>query len=426
MSLTKLNRSVLSPLVAFSAMWLFGAALSQYHLLNMQTDWSIVMVGLVVVVPLSFLAGGLVGEGSALYFVGERMRSQTSASADRAFRKILVVFLLLGLAELVHQFIKIGGVPLLSGQGNSLRFQQGGPTIILTDLLTVVIIAALVKPQRLFAREARFELILAAVAMGGFALQAGRGSVVLPLIVVVAARWLYWGRPNMSLIGIAGLLAFAAVVFGFYLRARQNPTNPFEAELYSELLPGTPFFLQPLIPIYLAITTNFLALQGIVGHFPTEATFGGGTFDAIGLHSLIGGTTNLSDVSAGLTSPWVTSTVAGPLWADGGFAAVAFGVAVGGFASAGAFAMARITQSLRWSMIAAYLLYIAIFGIYTNLWTQHLDWLLVTPLLLTVGAVSENSQSPPGAVCAVVQSWSFRSRAKNWTQPLFCCAAVSS
>ncbi len=64
------------------------------------------------------------------------------------------------------------------------------------------------------------------------------------------------------------LLAFAAVVFGFYLRTRQNPYNPFESELFGEILPGTPFFLQPLIPIYLAITTNFLALQGVVGHYP--------------------------------------------------------------------------------------------------------------------------------------------------------------
>ena len=58
-----------------------------------------------------------------------------------------------------------------------------------------------------------------------------------------------------------------------------------------------PFFLQPLIPIYLAITTNFLALQGVVGHFPTGEAFGGGAFDAIGLDIIFHGARNVSDVS---------------------------------------------------------------------------------------------------------------------------------
>jgi hypothetical protein len=315
---------------------------------------------------------------------------------SRMLRRILIALLVVGLLELAHQFAKIGGIPLLSPNGGTLRFSQGGPTIILTDGLTVAAIVALVRPRVLFARESRFELLIALAAVGGFALQAGRGSVLLPVIVAIAARWLYWGRPRTAIFVAGGLLAFVAVVFGFYLRTRQNPYNPFESELYGEIIPGTPAFLQPLIPIYLAITTNFLALQGVVGHFPTGEAFGNGAFNAIGLNIVFHGARNISDVSGTITPPWVTSTIAGPLWADGGFIALIPGVAAGGFLSAGAFAMAVRTKSFRWSMVAAYLLYLAIFGLYTNLWTQQLDWLLVVPLLLIVGAFAEDANAPPG------------------------------
>ena len=391
----ELNRSLLSPLVAFTGLWIFAALLSQYHLLSSQLGWSTIVIVVVAVVPLAFIAGGLIGEGLALGRA--RIASERATPHEsRAYRRILIVLLVIGFIELVHQFAKIGGIPLLSPGGSTLRFSQGGPTIVLIDGLTVVAIVGLVRPERLFARESRFELAVALIALGGFALQAGRGSVLLPVIVAVAARWLYWGRPRGWMFIAAGLLAFVAVVFGFYLRTRQNPYNPFESELFGEILPGTPFYLQPLVPIYLAITTNFLALQGVIGHFPTGEAFGGGAFDAIGLDTIFHSARNVSDVSAEITPPWVTSTVAGPFWADGGFIALIPGVAATGFFSAGAFAMATRTRSFRWCMIAGYLLYMAIFGVYQNLWTQQLDWLLVIPLLLIVGSVAEDPADPPG------------------------------
>jgi oligosaccharide repeat unit polymerase len=391
----RLNGSPLSPLLTFTAAWVFAALLSQYRLLNGEVPWSEVVVAVVVAVPVAFFAGGLIGEGLAL----RQTRAAAAREApeeSRTYRRILLILVVLGLLELAHQFAKIGGVPLLSPSGGALRFSQGGPTIILTDGLTVAAIVALVRPQRLISRESRFELLIALFALGGFALQAGRGSVVLPVIVAIAARWLYWGRPPKWMFIGGALLAFAAVVFGFYLRTRQNPYNPFESELFGEILPGTPFFLQPLVPIYLAITTNFLALQGVVGHFPTGEAFGNGTFDAIGLNLFIHSARELPPISATITPPWVTSTVAGPFWADGGFVALIPAIAATGFISAGAFAMAVRTRTFRWSMAAAYLLYVAVFGLYQNLWTQQLDWLLVVPLLLIVGAIAEDPKAPPG------------------------------
>jgi oligosaccharide repeat unit polymerase len=393
--IARLNGTLLSPLVAFTGAWVLAALLSQYRLLNGEVPWSTIMVVVVVTVPLAFLAGGLIGEGLALRR-SEESKARSEPRESRILRRILIVLLVVGLLELVHQFAKIGGIPLLSPNGGTLRFSQGGPTIILTDGLTVAAIVALVRPRSLLSRESRFDQMIALAAVGGFALQAGRGSVLLPVIVAIAARWLYWGRPRTAVFVAGGLLAFVAVVFGFYLRTRQNFYNPFESELFGEIIPGTPFFLQPLVPIYLAVTTNFLALQGVVGHFPTGEAFGNGAFNAIGLNIVFHGARNVSDVSGSITPPWVTSTVAGPLWADGGFVALIPGVAATGFISAGAFAMAMRTRSFRWSMAAAYLLYLAVFGLYTNLWTQALDWLLVVPLLLIVGAFAEDPNAPPG------------------------------
>ncbi|HEY5976318.1 MAG TPA: O-antigen polymerase [Solirubrobacterales bacterium] len=392
----RLNRSLLSPLFAFCAAWVAGAYLSQFHLLAAQTPWSGDMALVVLAVPIAFLAGGLIGEAIAVRLAAERTERRPTASSTRFLRLILVAFLLVGLLELVHQFVKIGGIPLLAPDGNKLRFEQGGPTIVLTDLLTVAAIVALVRPENPFARESWFELGVATAALTGFALQAGRGSLILPIVVATAARWLYWGRPRAAFLGGAALITFAAIVFGFYLRTKQSPGNPFEAELYGEILPDTPFYLQPLIPLHLAITTNFLALQGIVAYFPNGEPFGHGVFNTLALNQVFDNAQSLNDVSARITPPWVTSTVAGPFWADGGWAALIPGIAATGGLSAGAFAMARRTRSLRWSMVAAYLLYLALFGLYTNLWTQQIDWVLIAPALLVVGAVAENPTAPPG------------------------------
>lgn len=398
MTLRRLNASVLSPLLVFPIAWVLTALLAQIHLLHVQGPWSTVMVAVVIAVPLAFVAGGLVGQGIVLATTALASARSRTRISERGFRRTLVAIVAIGLLEVAHQIAKAGTIPLLSGSIDSARFAQGGPTILLTNLLTVAAIVALTKPRDPLARESRFELATAAVALGAFGLQGGRGSVVLPIVVAIIARWLYWGRPSASLLTAGGLAAFLAVCFGFYLRVYQHPTTPFEAELFGEVLPPLPFFVKPLIPLYLALTTNFVALQGIVDHFPTIAPFGHGAYDAVAFDNFISITKNVSEVAAARTPPWVTSTVAGSFWADGGFEVLVPGVAITGALAAGAYAAAVRTLSFRWALVAAYLLYVAIFGLYTNLWTQHIDWLVVAPLLLVFGAFAEDPHSPPGIV----------------------------
>jgi hypothetical protein len=396
MTLRRLNASLLSPLLAFPLAWAFGALLSQVHLLDAQGSWPPEMIAVVVAVPLAFVAGGLIGEGIAAATTRIRAARVETRISERAFRRLLVAIVAIGLLEVAHQFAKAGTIPLLSGSIDAARFSQGGPTVVLTDLLTVAAILALARPRDLFARSARFELGIAAVSIGAFGLQGGRGSVVLPIVVAILARWLYWGRPSPYLLTGGVVLAVLAISAGFFLRVYQHPTTPFESELFGEVLPPLPFFLKPLIPVYLAITTNFLALKGIVGHFPTVAPYGHGVFDAVALDNFISGTKHIGDVSALTTPPWVTSTVAGPLWADGGLTWIVPGIALTGVAAGGAYAAAIRTCSFRWAMAAAYLFFLALFGLYTNLWTQQIDWLIVVPLLIVFGAFAEDPDDPPG------------------------------
>ena len=400
MTLRRLNASVLSPLLLFPIAWGLTALLAQFHLLHIQDAWSSVMVAVVIAVPLSFVAGGLIGEGVALATTAIAATHSRTQISERTFRLILIAIVAVGLLEVAHQIARAGTIPLLSGSIDDARFSQGGPTILLTNLLTVAAIVALTKPRDLLARDARFELLIAAVAIGAFGLQAGRGSVVLPIVVAIVARWLYWGRPSPYLLLAGALFAFLAVCFGFYLRTYQHPTTPFEAELFGEVLPPLPFILKPLIPVYLALTTNFVALQGVVNHFPTAAAFGHGVYDLVALDNFASGAQHIGNVSGELTPPWVTSTVAGAFWADGGFAVLVPGVALTGALAAGAYAAAARTLSFRWCLVAAYLLYVAIFGLYTNLWTQQIEWLVVTPLLLVFGAFAEDPKAPPGIVGA--------------------------
>ena len=398
MTLRRLNASVLSPLLLFPIVWALTALLAQIHLLHIQGPWSTVMVAVVVAVPLAFIAGGLIGEGIAQMSTAvSSARSETQIS-ERSFRRVLVALVGIGLLAEAYQFARAGTAPLLSGSIDTARFSEGGPAILLTDLLTVAVIVAMTRARNPFGHESRFELGISAIALGAFALQAGRGNVVLPIIVVIIARWMYWGRPSPYLLTAGGIAAFLAICFGFYLRTYQHPTTPFEAELFGEVLPPLPFLLKPLIPVYLALTTNFVALEGIVTHIPTAAPFGHGVYDAVALHSLVAGTRHIGDVSGELTPPWVTSTVAGSFWADGGFPVLVPGVAATGALAAGAYAAAARTISFRWALVAAYLLFVALFGLYTNFWTQQLDWLVVSPLLLVFGAFAEEPQSPPGIV----------------------------
>ena len=396
-SLLKANRSLLSPLILFPALWVIAAIIGFSGPLDGMADWSWTMVAVVLVVPVAFIAGGAIGTAVASGTELD-LRRLFPSQPERMVKILLAVLLLIGWAELVHQFIKIGGVPLFSSRGNEIRFDQGGASIVLTNLLTVVAIFAFTRPKKLLSRDSLFYLAVGFIALAGFATQLSRGSIVLVVVASVFARWLYWGRPNWKLILGAGLVIFTVVVGLFYFRSLQNPYLPFEAELLDETLPGLPFFLLPLVPFYYAITPNFEVLDSLVEYFPGREQFGAGKFNAIGFDLFIPGTADLTELTAQLTPPWITGTVAGPLWADGGFVWVVTGLALIGLVAVGVFVMAVRTGALGWCLAGGYVLYMTLFGVYQSLWTQQVDWMLVLPLLVMIGFLGDRPLRGSGTI----------------------------
>lgn len=384
---------LLSPTVSFPAFWMLGVALSQIHVMGVQRPWSHLMWAVVVVVPVTFALGGLAGSELTARHVGStgaRTERPLAKSTRGSIRRVLVVCVVVGSLEQAHQFWAIRAVPLLSSNIDAARSAQpGGLTIILTDFLTVAAVVALVIPRKLLTRSSLPEIMIAGAAFGAFAFSGGRGVVVLPLLVAFFARTLYWGLPPLRVILPSAAVVLLLVAGFFYVRVNQHPNDTFGQHLHEEVLPQVPSPLRPLVPLDLSIAGNFEALARVVDYFPRGAPYGHGLYDAVAFHRVIPATRSVGSVSAELSPPWVTSTSAGPLWADGGMFTLAIGMIATGFLSGTAYTLARRTRRLPYALLGAYFLYLALFGLYVNLWTQYLDWLFISPLLLMIGFAAE-------------------------------------
>lgn len=383
-------------MVAFPALWIFAAAVDQVRLFDVQRPWSRAMWVVVVMVPLVFVCGGLLASEAVRSKVPRlRTRPAREAHPTRRLRRLLLLFVLLGFAELVHQWGVARAVPLLSSNIDHARsIQPGGPTIVLTDLLTVAAVVALVLPKKLFSREALPELGIAALAFSAFALQAGRSSFILPTAVAFFARGFYRGFPKPETIAILVAVLLVAASSLFFLRSRQHATAPFEHEVFTKVVPETPWPLRPLIPVHIALGLNFEALARIVDYFPTTAPFGHWRYDLKLFDAVVPDTGDIAQLSARESSPIITSTLAGTFWADYGYVGVMVGVALVAALSTAVYQLARRTVELRFVLPAAYLLYLTLFGIYLNLFTEFPDWLIVTPLLFACGWLAEDRPLP--------------------------------
>jgi len=383
------GRDFLSPIVVFPALWLLGVALAQVHVVPLQRPWSWRMWVVAFLVPAVFVCVGLLVQE----LVWLRGRAESAAWVGRfrgrlPLRPILLLFTVIGYLELAHQFTAAGQVPLLSSNIDAARVAlPGGITIVLTDLLTVAAIVAIVAPPKLLSREAWFELAIVGAALFGFALEGGRGSIVLPIVTGALGRILYRGFPRFEwLVGIAALVV-AILSAAFFVRTAQHSSNPFESHFYAHDLRTVPWLLRPLVPVHLAIAMNFEGLARIVDYFPTYAHFGHWRYDA-GLFNRYLPARSATGVSGIQASPFTTNTMAGPFWADGGFVAVTIGVAFVALLASAAYTYARLTEHFRYVVVAAYLLYMTVFGLYDNLFTEFPDWLIVVPMLFVVGSVA--------------------------------------
>jgi hypothetical protein len=221
----------------------------------------------------------------------------------------------------------------------------------------------------------------------GFALQVGRGSIVLPIVTGAVGRIFYRGFPRFEWLVASGVLVVAILAVVFYARTAQHSANPFESEFYSRDLGAVPWLLRPLVPVHLAVAMNFEGLARIVDYFPTYAHFGHWRYDAT-LFDRFLPAQDATSASGAQASPYVTNTMVGSFWADWGFLGVTIGVALVAILSSAAYMYARLTEQFRYVVVAAYLLYMTVFGLYDNLFTQFPDWLVVIPVLFAVGTVA--------------------------------------
>lgn len=378
---------LLSPQIGFPLLWLLGVGLAQIRLFDFQKhgDWSLRVWAVMVLVPAAFVCGAAVGRAGA-DLVREKVRPPAEPSL-REWRQASLVLLAIGVLEALHQFVIAGGIPLLQSDVDRSRLAlPGGPSVVLTNCAPIAAAVALAGPRRLDPRRCKVELAVAVTGLAVVALLGGRGQVILGVAFIVLLRALRFGAPSLRFLGgaLAVLLLFVSVIF--FVRTRQSVGQPFEAELYSSVLPDIPAPARILVPLQLAIASNFEALAQLVDSIPDRFPFGHGAYDARGFDLVIPGSKHVGEVSAQLTPPFVTSTVAGPLWADGGFGWVAGGLAVIGALAGGVHRLATRTGSLRYMLPAAYLTYLCFFGIYQSLFTQHPDWVVITPLLFLTGA----------------------------------------
>jgi hypothetical protein len=360
----------------------------------------------VVVVPLAYVLGALVGRELV---AGLRLARRELAAPGQVRRRRLR-FVLFGCAvagnlEEAHQFIVARTVPLFSAHIDKARFAlPGGPSIIVTDLLMVAAIVSLVLPRRLASRDALPELLIATFALSGYLLAAGRGTVLQALTVVAITRWRRFGLPKIRVLIVAGLAVLLFTAGLFYIRTSQDANDTLGVELRDSVYPGLPRLVRPVVPLDLALATNLEALSRIVTYFPAGAPYGHGAFVTHGFDLFFHSARDVQEVSAELSPPWVTSTVAGPFWADGGLPLVILGVATIGALVAAFDSLALRTEELRFLMIGANFLFLALFGIYVNLWTQQVDWLLITPLLFVFGSAAEGLRLLPKPVGSWIKS----------------------
>jgi len=409
----------LNPVIFFPALWCLGVALAQIPLLSFHRGWSWFAWVVVLAAPLAFAAGFRAAARTAARCVDRFAAGLpptsailTDAGRRRRFRIVLIACVAIGLAELGHQFLGAGSVPLLSGNVDAARASQpGGVTVVLTNLLTVATICALVMPPRLLHRDAGPEILIAVVASGGFLLGGGRGPMLAGLTTAALARVFLRGLPARRVVVGLGLALFAVIEAGFFYRTHQHRGAVFESELYNEVLPGLPSVLDLYVPIHVGLATNFDVLAQFVDMFPARFDWGYGAYSMSGLDAVVPGARSLETLAGQVTSPFITSTAAGPFWADFGIAGVIVGMGLFGAVSAFGHALATRKVTPFTAATGAYLIYNAAFGVYANLYTQHPDWIVVLLGLAGVTVLGGEVAVPAPRVAASRIVHALRTRA---------------
>jgi hypothetical protein len=381
-----------SPIVLFPVCWLFGIALAQIHILEVQKPWSGTVWLVMFWVPIAFLLGGIIGDKLAILSVKANphvrpLGETLSIRESRRLPWLLLALTAVGLAGVTYQFVHAHNIPLLTSHIDMARTSlPGGPTIVALDALVVAAILAMVLPERLLSRAGLPYLAIATLALFALALTGGRGNLIVPPAVAMLARWRLGRRPELWSLAAVSVFVLGTFSIIFYLRAGQETSQAWAAELLGRVVYHMPAPLVPLLPLWLAVAMNFNSLARVVAYYPSHHAYGNGIYDARALHMFIHSAP--LDVSQ-LTAPWTLSTFAGPFWADGGFIALTLGSALIGAITTFAYRAARRSGRIGHLFVSCYMLFLAVFCLYQDMFTIYFDWILVTIGLLVAGVALE-------------------------------------
>jgi hypothetical protein len=248
---------------------------------------------------------------------------------------------------------------------------------------------ALVLPENLLSRAALPYLALTALALGALALTGGRGNLIVPPVVAALARWRLGRRPAIWSLAAITVLMLGIFSIIFYLRAGQEAHQTWATELLGRVVYHMPAPLIPLFPLWVAIAMNFNTLARVVEYYPAHHAYGNGIYDAGVLHMFL----HSAPLQAGrLTPPWTISTFAGPLWADRGFITLTLGASLIGGITMFMYRASLRSGSLGYLFVSCYMLFLAVFCVYQNLFTAYFDWIVVTVGLAMAGLALDPSE----------------------------------
>ncbi len=419
----------LNPTVGFAVIWILALSLAQVHVLSVQTPWSGTAWLVMVIVPVAFLAGGLL-----TYAVVRRAVAARAAAVRivQSPRRLLVILLVIGYAELAREFASIGMVPLFSSHVDATRTAiSSGALELLQGGLTICVIVSLSTPPSLRARAAIPDLMIAGVAVFGFLLGGGRETAVIPIVAGMLARSLRGPRPTLRTLAACALLGMGAFSLIFYLRTGQEVGQAFADELYGSVVPGTAPPFVPFLPIHFALALNDTVLARLIATFPASVPFGHGIYETGALHSILP-YRSLGNITKHLAPPWFVATLAGPMWADGGLPVVVVGCVVTGGVSALPYWLYRRTARHRYLWLAGYLGTLGLFSVYDSFFTEYKDWVFVGAGLLLLGRYVESrgAQQAPRATPPSASHPSVRTqpteRSPAWSRFLLPAGAIAT
>jgi hypothetical protein len=376
---------LVSPAVLFATIWLVGLLGATFPPFGID-DWSPNVWLVMVAAPAFVVAGAALAAGSRPVF-REPIGFRRIGGATERTAWLLLAGTIIGGAVFVFEFAVVGGIPLISGKADQLRFHLVvNPFLhLLTRLVPVSVVLALILVPRVLGRT---RWVLSAVVVLGaslLALQASRLEVVTVVGIYGLTALMVYRLSRRVLMGLSALaivtLAFASSVF--LLRLPQNPTTAFEFAMLDQVVPSRGPLLAWTVPAQIGISSGMWVMGRLVLTDALVAAPGSGLYMLHGYDRFLPAKDSQA-VAVTVTSPLIAPTYLADPYGDFGLAgATAFSLGLGLIAG-GAYRMAVRRGSLFFVVLYAYVMYWVLFGIYVNIWTYYAFW-IVDIVLIWVG-----------------------------------------